>query len=338
MEIQEDVSLKKCNTFGIDVSAKYFVEVESENELIELCKSDFLTDKRHLILGSGSNILFTKNFDGLVIKNSIKGIKFKKSGKLIRVIVGGGTDWHDLVMQSLENGANGLENLSLIPGTAGAAPIQNIGAYGLELKSVFEQLRAVEIATGNVKVFTKAQCSFKYRSSVFKEELKGRYIITEVTLDLHNTDKVNTAYAPIRIALEKKGIDNPTSKDISEVVMEIRNSKLPDPSKIGNAGSFFKNPVIPKVDYKNLQVKFNGMPAFPQAANNKVKVPAAWLIESAGWKGKTVGGVGVHTDQALVLVNYGKGTGRELKDLSKEIQDSVFKKFKIKLEVEVNIL
>jgi len=338
VKIQEEVSLKLHNTFGIDVKAKYYIDIKSEAELIELCEGDFLEGKQHLVLGSGSNILFTKDFDGVVIKNSIDSLEFKKSGKLIRVIAGGGKNWHDLVMDSLENGANGLENLALIPGTVGAAPVQNIGAYGLELKSIFEQLRAIEIDTGKVKIFTKAQCSFKYRSSVFKEELKGKYVITEVTLDLHNTDQVNIAYAPIRIALEKKGIENPTSKDVSNVVMEIRNSKLPDPAKIGNAGSFFKNPVIPKVDYKNLQIKNNGMPAFPQAANNKVKVPAAWLIESAGWKGKTIGDVGVHEDQALVLVNHGKGTGREIKDLAKDIQESVFKKFKIKLEVEVNIL
>lgn len=338
MKIQEEVSLKSHNTFGIDVKAKYYIEIKSEAELIELCEGDFLEGKRHLVLGSGSNILFTKDFDGVVIKNSIESIAFKKSGKLIRVISGGGTSWHSLVTKSLENGANGLENLSLIPGTVGAAPVQNIGAYGLELKSVFEQLKAVEINTGKVKVFTKAQCSFKYRSSVFKEELKDKYVITEVTLDLHNTTKINTSYAPIRIALEKKGIEHPTSKDVSEVVMEIRNSKLPNPAKIGNAGSFFKNPVIAKVTYKELQIKNNGMPAFPQAASNKVKIPAAWLIESVGWKGKSVGEVGVHTDQALVLVNHGNGTGREIKDLSKQIQASVFKKFKINLEVEVNIL
>ncbi|MCF6352413.1 MAG: UDP-N-acetylmuramate dehydrogenase [Cyclobacteriaceae bacterium] len=338
MNIQEDVSLKPFNTFGVEVSAKFFIEVKTEDELIELCQSDFLKDKQHLVLGSGSNILFTKNFDGVVIKNSIEGIQFKKSGKLIRVIAGGGTNWHNLVIKSLENGANGLENLSLIPGTVGAAPVQNIGAYGLELKNVFEQLRSVEIATGKVQQFTKAQCSFKYRSSAFKEELKGKYIITEVTLDLHNTAEVNINYAPIRIALEKKGIDKPTSKDVADVVMEIRNSKLPDPAKIGNAGSFFKNPVIAKVDYKELQFKFNGMPAFPQAAHNKVKIPAAWLIEHAGWKGKRIEHIGVSETQALVLVNYGKGTGRDIKDLSKEIQASVYKKYKIKLEVEVNIL
>ncbi len=338
MKIQENVSLKKLNTFGIAISAKYFIEVKTEEELIEFCQSDFLEGKRHLVLGEGSNILFTKDFDGVVIKNSIEGIQYKKSGKLVRVIAGGGINWHHLVMDSLKNGANGLENLALIPGTVGAAPVQNIGAYGLEIKEVFEQLKAVEIATGKIKVFTKAQCSFKYRSSAFKEDFKGKYIITEVTLDLHNLAKTNTNYAPIRIALEAKNITAPTSKDVCDIVMEIRKSKLPDPSEIGNAGSFFKNPVILKVVYKELQFKFNGMPAFPQAANNKVKIPAAWLIEHAGWKGKVVGNVGVHTDQALVLVNHGKGTGRELKEMAKEIQASIFKKYKIKLEIEVNIL
>lgn len=338
MDIQEQVSLQPHNTFGIEVNAKYFVEVKSEAELIELIESGFLEGKQHLVVGSGSNILFTKDYDGVVIKNSIGGIVFKKSGKLIRVIAGGGVIWNDLVLESLKNGANGLENLSLIPGTVGAAPVQNIGAYGEELKNIFEQLKAVDVNTGKVKIFTKAQCTFGYRTSVFKKELKGKYIITEVTLDLHNTDKINTMFAPVRIALEKQGIENPNSLDVSKAVIEIRNSKLPDPAKTGNAGSFFKNPIIPKVDYKNLQVKFNGMPAFPQAANNKVKVPAAWLIESAGWKGKTIENAGVSPVQSLVLINHGGATGKEIKELSKEIQESVFKKFKINLDVEVNIL
>jgi UDP-N-acetylmuramate dehydrogenase len=334
--IQEHVSLQSFNTFGIDVEAKYFVEVKTEADLIELCEGDFLRGKQHLVLGSGSNILFTKNYDGVIIKNSIEGLVFKKSGKLIRVIVGGGVNWHDLVLESLEKGANGLENLSLIPGTVGAAPVQNIGAYGVELKNIFEQLKAVEISTGKVKVFTKAQCTFGYRTSVFKKELKGKYVITEVTLDLHNTSKVNYTYGAIGSILNEKNIIEPTSRDISNAVIYIRQSKLPDPSKIGNAGSFFKNPVIPKIDYKELQIKYNGMPAFTQA-NNKVKIPAAWLIESAGWKGKTIENVGVNPDQALVLVNYGGATGKEIKELANTIQDSIFKKFKIKLEVEVNI-
>lgn len=337
MEIQEQVSLKAYNTFGIDVKAEYFVEVKTEAELVELCQSDFLQEKQHLVLGSGSNILFTKDYNGVVIKNSIESIVFKKSGKLVRVIAGGGTNWHDLVLESLKKGANGLENLSLIPGTVGAAPVQNIGAYGVELKNIFEQLKAVEISTGKVKVFTKAQCTFSYRTSVFKKELKGKYVITEVTLDLHNTKAVNTSYGIVNNILKDKGISEPTSHQVSEAVISIRESKLPDPAKIGNAGSFFKNPVIPKINYKELQIKNNGMPAFPQA-NNKVKIPAAWLIEQAGWKGKTVGEVGVSPDQALVLVNYGEGTGKEIKDLSKAIQDSIFKKYKINLELEVNIL
>jgi len=337
VEIQEQVSLKPHNTFGIEVNAKYFVEVKTEAELVELCKSDFLDGKQHLVVGSGSNILFTKDYDGVIIKNSIQGVVFKKSGKLIRVIAGGGVNWNDLVIESLEKGANGLENLALIPGTVGAAPVQNIGAYGVELKEIFEQLKAVEVATGKVKVFTKAQCTFAYRTSVFKKELKGKYIISEVTLDLHNTKKVNTTYGAIGLLLKRKNIEEPTSKDVCEAVISIRESKLPDPAKIGNAGSFFKNPVIPKIDYKELQIKNNGMPAFPQA-NNKVKVPAAWLIEDTGWKGKTIENVGVSPIQSLVLVNHGGASGKDIKELSKEIQDSVFKKFKIRLEVEVNIL
>lgn len=337
MEIQEQVSLKAYNTFGIDVKAEYFVEVKTEAELVELCQSNFIQGKQHLVLGSGSNILFTKDYNGVVIKNSIENIVFKKSGKLVRVIAGGGTNWHDLVLESLKKGANGLENLSLIPGTVGAAPVQNIGAYGVELKNIFEQLKAVEIGTGKVKIFTKAQCTFGYRTSVFKKELKGKYVITEVTLDLHNTKAVNTSYGIVNNILKDKGISEPTSQQVSEAVISIRESKLPDPAKIGNAGSFFKNPVIPKINYKELQIKFNGMPAFPQA-NNKVKIPAAWLIEQTGWKGKTIGEVGVSPDQALVLVNYGEGTGKEIKELSKAIQDSIFKKYKINLELEVNIL
>ncbi len=337
MKIQEQVSLKPFNTFGIDIKAEYFIEVKTEQELVELCESGFLEGKQHLVLGSGSNILFTKDYNGVVIKNAITGIIFKKSGKLVRVLAGSGTNWNDLVLESLEKGANGLENLSLIPGTVGAAPVQNIGAYGVELKNIFEQLKAVELATGKVKIFNKAQCTFSYRTSVFKKELKGKYVITEVTLDLHNTKQVNTNYGIISNILKEKGIEQPTSQQVSDAVIEIRQSKLPDPAKIGNAGSFFKNPVIPKIEYKELQIKYNGMPAFPQA-NNKVKIPAAWLIEHAGWKGKTIGDVGVHPDQALVLVNYGNGTGKEIKELSKSIQESVFKKFKIRLEVEVNIL
>lgn len=337
MIIQEQVSLLPFNTFGLDVKAKYFIEIKTEAELIELCKGDFLQDKQHLVLGSGSNILFTKDYDGVIIKNEITGLVFKKSGKLIRVVVGAGINWHELVVKTLEKGANGLENLSLIPGKVGAAPIQNIGAYGIELKEVFEQLKAVEINTGKLKIFTKSQCIFNYRSSVFKNELKGKYVITEVTLNLHNTNKVNIGYGAITSTLSEKNITDPTSQEVSNAVIAIRKSKLPDPEKIGNAGSFFKNPVIPKMDYKELQLKYNGMPAFPQT-NNKVKVPAAWLIEHAGWKGKTLNNVGVSPKQALVLVNYGGGTGKEIKDLSKNVQESVFKKFKIKLEVEVNIL
>jgi len=334
--IQEQVSLKNYNTFGIEAKAHYFIEITSEVELIELCQSGFLANKNLLILGGGSNILFTKDFEGIVIKNSIKGISFKKSGQLIRVTSGAGTNWHELVLKSLEYGANGLENLSLIPGTVGASPVQNIGAYGVELKDVFESLKAIKIATGEVATFTKDQCLFDYRSSVFKNDLKGQFIITEVTLNLHNSKETNISYGALKSALNEKKIDNPTSKEISNTVIDIRQSKLPDPSKIGNAGSFYKNPVIDKSDFTILQQKYNGIPGFHQPAN-KVKIPAAWLIEQTGWKGKKIGNVGVNPTQPLVLVNYGKGTGKEIKDLSIAIQKSVFSKFNITLEAEVNI-
>ena len=337
MNIQEQVSLKPYNTFGIEAAARFFVEVKTEEELIALCKTETLKYKKYLILGGGSNILFTKDFDGLVIKNSIQGLEFKKSGQLIRVTAGAGMNWHELVLKTLENGAHGLENLSLIPGTVGGAPVQNIGAYGVEIKDVFEQLKAIEINTGKVKVFTKDQCLFNYRYSVFKDKINDKYIITEVTFDLHKSSEVNSSYADLKSTLLAKNITNPTPQDISDAVIAIRQSKLPDPSEIGNAGSFFKNPVIEKLDYSNLQSKFNGFPGFPQT-NNKVKVPAAWLIEQTGWKGKKVGEVGVNPKQPLVLVNYGAGTGKQIKELAIAIQKSVKKQFGITLEPEVNMI
>ena len=336
MTIREQVSLLPFNTFKIDVNAAYFIEINTQKELIELCQSGFLADKNHLVLGSGSNILFTKDYAGVIIKNQLKKIEFKESGNVIRVTAGAGEIWHQLVLTTLEKGAYGLENLSLIPGTVGAAPVQNIGAYGLELKDVFEQLQAIEIATGKVVHFNRAQCGFKYRQSAFKQELKGRYIITEVTLDLHKKPDIKINYAPLKKELETYGISQPSPHDVSRAVINVRQSKLPDPAKIGNAGSFFKNPVISLKDYRNLKLKYNGLPAFPQP-NAKVKVPAAWLIEQAGWKGKTIDNVGVNPLQPLVLVNYGGGTGKEVKALAQQIIDSVYKMFKIQLEPEVNI-
>lgn len=337
MTIQEHVSLKPYNTFGIDVTARYFVEVKTEEELVELCKSNALKDKPLLILGGGSNLLFTQDFDGIVVKNSIQGFASTEVDTSIHVTAGAGMVWHELVTTTLDKGINGLENLSLIPGTVGAAPVQNIGAYGVELKDVFLELHAVEIETGTLRVFSYDECSFDYRYSVFKGPLKGKYIISKVSFKLRNTEEVNISYGAIGATLNEWGISRPTPKDVSRVVIHIRQSKLPDPSKIGNAGSFFKNPVILKDQYDRLKNEFAEIPGYPQP-NNHVKVPAAWLIEQNGWKGKTLGNIGVNPKQPLVLVNYGGGTGEELKQLAYSILESVKERFGIELEPEVNII
>lgn len=337
MKIQEHISLQPYNTFGIDVNARYFINIKKEDELITLCKGDLLKGKSRLILGGGSNLLFTKNFDGMVIKNSIQGFSTKSIGKEVFLTAGAGMVWHELVLQSQEQGYFGLENLSLIPGTVGAAPVQNIGAYGVELKDLFHSLRAVKITTGEVKEFSKEECLFDYRYSVFKGPLKGKYIISNVTLKLHTNAEVNTSYGAISSTLEEWGITSPTPKDVSDAVIHIRQIKLPDPAKIGNAGSFFKNPIIPKQQYDQLKLTYENIPGYPQP-DNLVKVPAAWLIDQNGWKGKTMGTIGVNPKQPLVLVNYGGGKGSELKKLAYSILESVKDKFGIELEPEVNII
>ena len=337
MIIREHVSLQPYNTFGIAATTRYFVEVTTEEELVNLCKSDMLKGKELLILGGGSNILFTKDFDGMVVKNSILGFSSKKVGARIHVTAGAGMVWHDLVTSTLEKGINGLENLSLIPGTVGAAPVQNIGAYGVELKDLFLELRAIEIETGDVHTFTYDDCTFDYRYSVFKGPQKGKYIISSVSLKLKSSMEVNTSYGAIRTMLNDWGIAEPTPKDVSKAVIHIRQSKLPDPAKIGNAGSFFKNPVISKDQYDHLKKEFGEIPGYTQP-NNQVKIPAAWLIEQNGWKGKTLGNIGVNPKQPLVLVNYGDGKGEELKQLAYSILDSVKDRFGIELEPEVNII
>ena len=337
MTIQEHVSLQPYNTFGISATARYFVDIQTEDELVDLCKGGLLKGKKILVLGGGSNILFTQDFDGIVIKNSIQEFNSRNVGKDIYVTAGAGMIWHELVLKTLENGIYGLENLSLIPGTVGAAPVQNIGAYGVELKDLFFELKAVEIKSGLVKGFTNKDCGFDYRNSVFKGPLKGQFIITSVTLKLNTPATVNTAYGAINTTLEEWGIRNPTPKDVSEAVIHIRQSKLPDPAKIGNAGSFFKNPVITKEKYIELKAEFDEIPGYPQP-NDTIKIPAAWLIDQNGWKGKRLGNIGVNPNQPLVLVNYGGGKGNELKELAFSILDSVKERFGIELEQEVNII
>lgn len=335
--IKKNWSLKEFNTFGIDVTAKFFKKINSVEELTDCLDWSDDFGNQVFILGGGSNILLTQNIDKLVVKNDIRGIEvLTEDAESVEVKLGAGEIWHDTVLYCIDQGWAGIENLSLIPGSVGAAPIQNIGAYGVELKDVFVSLEALNINTRKVEVFKQAECEFGYRTSIFKTHQKGKYIITAVVLKLSKHSNINTEYGAINDILSKKNILSPSIRDVSDAVIDIRSSKLPDPSLLGNSGSFFKNPIINKSSYQLLQAKFD-TPGYG-VDDNYVKVPAGWLIENAGWKGKRVGEVGVHVNQALVLVNYGKGTGEEIVKLAKDIQQSVESKFGVRIEPEVNIL
>ena len=342
MQVLRDVSLQPYNTFGIDISAQYWVTIDSVDALQQLLRDPAYRSLPKLILGGGSNVLFTQDFRGIVIKMNIQGIEVvEENDDYGWVKAGAGVNWHALVLHCIEQGYGGIENMSLIPGTVGAAPMQNIGAYGVEMKDVFVSLEAVEIATGQVVTFDHARCQFGYRNSVFKHELKGKYIITSVTMRLDKKPIVNTAYGDIEKTLaqhlaDRPG-DTPTIRDVSQAVISIRQSKLPDPKQIGNAGSFFKNPVISRQQYDELAARYENIPGYP-VSDQEVKVPAGWLIEQCGWKGKRLGNIGVHDRQALVLVNHGGGQGNELRDLAFQIQRSVKEAFDITIEPEVNIL
>lgn len=337
MQIEYNVSLKDYNTFGLEAKAAAFVEVHSVEELQEALREN--QGKLPIfILGGGSNLLLTQDVPFLVIKNAIKGITIVEEAETDLVLaVGGGENWHQLVMKTLDNGLSGLENLSLIPGTVGAAPIQNIGAYGVELKDVFEKLEAVELATGNLQTFDAAACKFGYRDSVFKQELKGKFCITTVFLRLSKKPLINTNYGAIREVLKERHIEQPTSRDVSDAVIFIRQSKLPDPAKLGNSGSFFQNPEIERSQFERLQQQFPNIIHY-DLPDGRVKIPAGWLIEQCGWKGKRVGNTGSHKDQSLVLVNYGGATGAEVWQLAQDIIASVKEKFGIELTPEVNVL
>ena len=336
LQIQQNFSLKKFNTFGIAARAKYFVEINHEDELALLFADQKWKNEPRLILGGGSNMLFVDDFDGIVIHINIKGMAHELMPENVMVEAGGGEAWNDLVNYCVNHGLAGMENLSLIPGSVGASPVQNIGAYGVELKDVFESCKAFEIATGNFKTFTKAECGFGYRESVFKSALKEQYIITHVIYKLSLTPDINLKYGAIEEELKRENIYTPTIKDVAQTVARIRVSKLPDPATIGNAGSFFKNPVIGQAMLKNLQGKFPDIVNYPLPAG--VKLAAGWLIEQCGWKGKTVGNTGTWKNQALVLVNHGGATGSEIYNLSSQIIDSVYTKFGVMLEREVNII
>ena len=335
MDIQQNISLKSFNTFGIDVKARRFVDISSLNELENVIRSE----KNFFILSGGSNLLLTKDVDKLVIHLNTKGIEVvQENSNDILIKVQAGENWHEFVLWCIDHDYGGVENLSLIPGNVGTAPIQNIGAYGVELKDSMHNLEALEIDTLNTKTFTNKNCEFGYRNSVFKNVLKGKYIITSVTFKLtKNTHKLNSSYGAIRSELDKGNIINPTIKDISKAVIAIRQSKLPDPKEIGNSGSFFKNPIISTTDFKNLQKTYPEAPHYV-VSKNEIKVPAGWLVEQCGFKGKRFGDAGVHKKQALVLVNYNNATGREIFELSKKIQKTVLEKFEIQLDAEVNII
>ncbi|WP_026903287.1 UDP-N-acetylmuramate dehydrogenase [Pedobacter glucosidilyticus] len=336
LQIHQNVSLKNFNTFQIEVFAKYFVEISREDELVELFLDPQWHQTSRLVLGGGSNILLTKDFDGLVIRMNIRGIAHRINHEEVVVEAGAGEVWNDFVNYCVHWGFAGVENLSLIPGSVGASPIQNIGAYGVELKDVFESCKAFEIATGTFKHFTHADCKFAYRESVFKQALKGQYIICSVKFKLSLIPQINISYGAIQAELSKRNITHPTLSDVSKVVSEIRVSKLPDPSTIGNAGSFFKNPIITKEQFDLLHKQFPEVVYF-LVPNNQVKLAAGWLIEQCGWKGKVVGHTGTWHQQALVIVNHGGASGKEVYDFSTSIIHSVQQKFGVVLEREVNI-
>lgn len=337
MDIKHQISLKPFNTFGIDVFAENFVAISTLEDLNAAFQQQLFAHK-FLILGGGSNVLFAGDFPGTIFKNNLKGISLvttKEDTVLIKAA--SGEIWHDLVMYSVQNNFGGVENLSLIPGTVGAAPMQNIGAYGIELIDVFESLTAFDVKDGTYRIFTKEECDFGYRSSVFKTIYKDRYFITDVTLRLSKSPVLNISYGAIKDVLAEKNIIQPTIKDISDAVIAIRKSKLPDPNILGNAGSFFKNPEIPESFYLQLKTTFPEMPGYPTTAGF-TKVPAGWLIEQCGWKGKQVGNTGAHKNQALVLVNYGNATGAEIMQHAFTIQQSVQEKFGITIIPEVNLI
>ncbi|HSJ66144.1 MAG TPA: UDP-N-acetylmuramate dehydrogenase [Anditalea sp.] len=337
MKIQENISLKEFNTFGLDKKAKFFIEVHSNEEVIQAL--EFAKDKKIpvFILGGGSNILLTKDIHAVVLKINIKGLEIlSESDTEVKVKVGAGESWHDFVLKAISNEWAGVENLSLIPGTVGASPMQNIGAYGVEIKEVFDSLEAIDRETHDIIVFNHQQCQFGYRESIFKNIAKDKYIITHVHFRLLKKPSYNVSYGAILQTLKEMNITDLSLKAISDAVIHIRQSKLPDPKVIGNAGSFFKNPTVPVAQYEELKVLHPNIPGYE--TDEGVKIPAAWLIEKAGWKGKRFGQIGVHEFQPLVLVNYGQGEGQDIVDLSEKIQADIFKKFGIKLHPEVNFI
>jgi UDP-N-acetylmuramate dehydrogenase len=336
MTIQENISLKKHNTFGVDVNARYFCEVWDITDLKNVVTSEIFENNSHLILGEGANILFIKDFNGLVIKPNFKGFSIvRETNDEIFIKAQAGEIWHDFVMYCCEKKWNGLENLAYIPSSVGASPIQNIGAYGVEIKDVLDELEAFNLETKNIEIFQNSDCKFDYRESIFKHEYKGRYVICSVTFRLSKLPKFNTDYTAINDELKRMNVSELSAKIIADAITNIRKSKLPETSEIGSAGSFFKNPTVSEKTFQRLKNQFPNVAAYP--TNSGVKLAAGWLIEQAGWKGFREGDAGVHAQQALVLVNYGNATGIEILNLAQRIIDSVKSKFGVELTPEVNI-
>ena len=335
MTILNNISLKEYNTFGVECYAKRFVSIESFYQLQQLLKNEHDV----FLISGGSNMLLTKNIDKLVVLINIKGISIDQENEnAVHLTVNSGENWHEFVLWCISQDFGGLENLSLIPGNVGTCPIQNIGAYGVEVKDTITKVEVLEIETGKLVTFSNADCNFGYRNSIFKNESKGTYVLTAVSFRLtKKTHQLNTSYGAIETALQEQNISNPTIKNISDAVISIRKSKLPDPKEIGNGGSFFKNPVISKTQFLELQKEYPKIPSY-RISNTEVKVPAGWLIEQADFKGKRFGDFGVHEKQALVLVNYGNASGKEIHELAQKIQETILTKFGIPLEIEVNII
>ena len=335
--IQQNISLKEYNTFGISAKAKSFISISNKAELIEALQLPQFSE--YFVLGGGSNMLLTRNLEIPVLHINSKGKKvIETSNNHVLVEIQAGENWHEFVLWCIKNDFGGVENLSLIPGNVGTSPIQNIGAYGVELKDTFVSCTAIDVKTQKEETFTLHDCQFVYRNSIFKNEIKGKYIITSVIFRLtHKNHQLNTSYGAIQQELESKNISNPTIKDVSDAVIAIRERKLPNPKEIGNSGSFFKNPVISKSDFEILQEKHQNIPHYV-VSDTEIKVPAGWLIEQCGFKGKRFGDAGVHKNQALVLVNYDNASGAEILALAKKIQETVLEKFNIAIEAEVNVI
>src|SRR3989339_1633334 len=338
MQIHQNYSLKEHNTFGLDISSQFYAEVENENEIRHVLSEKLFKDSPKLIIGGGSNILFTGDFDGLVVNQTSSKISISsEDDEYAFVSAEAGVIWHELVLFCVNKNLGGIENLSLIPGKVGAAPIQNIGAYGQELKNVFHSLKGIHIDDLKAVNFSSSDCKFGYRDSIFKKELKSKIIITEVILRLNKYPELNTSYGIIEDELSKLKKDNITIKNVSDIVCQIRRNKLPDPQKLGNAGSFFKNPEISIEEYNLLKSKYSELPGL-KVSDTVIKIPAGWLIEKCGFKGKRIGNVGIHEKQALVIVNYGNGKPEEILKLKNKIIKKVNLKFNLELQQEVNII